>query len=278
MSPSQARQVTSHQGCTLSWSVEGEGPPVVLIQGTGVGAAGWRPQIEALAPRFRCLSFDNRGFGASQPLGGALSVELMAEDVHALMDAQGWQSAHLMGHSLGGLVALYAARKARARVRSLSLLCTFASGAVATRMTPWVLAMGLRTRLGTRRMRRHAFLELIMPPEVLARTDRDTLAQQLAEVFGRDLADPAPVVTQQFMAMRRGDATSFLHELAGIPTLVVSASHDRIAPPSAGRALAAGIPGARYVELPDGAHAVVIQQADQVNALLLEHLKRSESP
>ena len=277
MSASYLRQATLHRGCALSWFTEGSGPPVVLVQGVGVGGAGWRPQVEALAAHFQCLCFDNRGFGASQSPEGELTVELMAEDVLALMDAQGWRSAHVMGHSLGGLVALYAARKARERVRSLALLCTFATGAIPTRLAPGLLWVGMRTRLGTARMRRHAFLELVLPPEALARADRDALAQQLAELFGHDLADPPPVVMRQFQAMRRGDATGFLRELKGIPTLVVNAAHDHIAPPSGGRALAAGISGARYVEIPDGSHGVPIQLADRINVLLLEHLREAEA-
>jgi pimeloyl-ACP methyl ester carboxylesterase len=248
-----------------------------MVQGVGVGAMGWRPQVEELSARFRCLCFDNRGYGVSQWPDGALTLELMAEDVLALMDAQGWQSAHVLGHSLGGLVALYAARKARERVRSLSLLCTFPSGAAPTRLEPGLLWAGLRTRLGTRRMRRHAFLEMVLPPEELARADRDALAQQLAELFGRDLADSPAVLMQQFRVMRGADATPFLHELANIPTLVVSATHDRIAPPFAGRALAAGIPGARYVELTEGAHGAPIHLAARVNTLLLEHLDGAEA-
>ncbi|RKH62567.1 alpha/beta fold hydrolase [Corallococcus llansteffanensis] len=277
MSLSYLRQSTSHRGCTLSWYVEGDGPPVVMIQGVGVGATGWRPQVEGLASHFRCLCLDNRGFGASQPPGEALTVELMADDVLALMDAQGWSSAHVMGHSLGGLVALTLAHRARERVRSLALLCTFASGAVPTRLTPRMLALGLRTQLGTRRMRRHAFLRMVLAPDELAHADRDALAEQLAELFDHDLADQPPVAMKQFGAMRRADATPYLREFAGLPTLVVSATHDPIAPPSAGQALAAGIPGARYVELPNASHGVTLRFAEQVNALLREHLEGAEA-
>ncbi len=277
MKPSPIRQSTPHRGCTLSWFAGGEGPPVVMIQGIGIGAAGWRPQVEELSAHYRCLCFDNRGFGESQPLGGALTVELMAEDVLALMDAQGWQSAHVMGHSLGGLVALYVAQKAQARVRSLSLLCTFASGAIPTRLTPWVIMAGLRTRIGTRRMRRRAFLELVMPPDALAHADTEALAERLAELFSHDLADQPPVSLRQVGAMRRADATPFLREFASIPTLVVSGAHDRIAPPFGGRALAEGIPGARYVEIPEGSHGVTLQLPDRVNALLLEHVHDAEA-
>ena len=59
-------RVVEHRGCRLACSVRGEGPPVLLVQGVGVHGDGWRPQVEALAPRFRCLSFDNRGIGHSQ--------------------------------------------------------------------------------------------------------------------------------------------------------------------------------------------------------------------
>jgi len=277
MSTPSLRQFTAHRGCTLSGYIEGSGPPVVLVQGVGVGATGWRPQSQALSAHFHCLCFDNRGFGASQPSDGELTVELMAEDMLALMDAQGWQSAHVVGHSLGGLVALYAARKARARVRSLSLLCTFASGAIPTRLTPWLLWVGMRTRMGTPRMRRHAFLQLVLPADVLASTDQDALAQQLGELFGHDLAESPPVAMRQFQAMRRADATPFLRELEAIPTLVVNAAHDRIAPPFGGKALAAGLRGARYVEIPDGSHGAPIQHADRINALLLEHLRQAEA-
>jgi pimeloyl-ACP methyl ester carboxylesterase len=69
-----------HRGCRLSYFVEGDGPPVVLIQGIGIGGAGWRPQVDGLGARWRCLCFDNRGFGASQPLGDEVTVELMARE------------------------------------------------------------------------------------------------------------------------------------------------------------------------------------------------------
>src|SRR6185436_21003433 len=78
------------QGCQLSYRVEGDGPPVLFIQGVGVHGDGWLPQVQGLSARYRCLTFDNRGMGRSQPVTGPLSVEQMAEDALALMDAQGW--------------------------------------------------------------------------------------------------------------------------------------------------------------------------------------------
>jgi pimeloyl-ACP methyl ester carboxylesterase len=200
----------------------------------------------------------------------------MADDAVALMDAEGWKSAHVVGHSMGGPIALQLALTARARVRSLSLLCTFGRGGDVTSPSAWMIWMGLRTRCGTRRMRRLAFLEMVMPPAILARTDRDALAANLAAVFGHDLADQPSVVMKQLSAMRGFDVLPRVHELAGIPTLVISAKWDRIARPALGRALAEAIPGARYQEIDEAAHGVTIQCDRKINDLLATHFMESE--
>lgn len=270
-------RVVEHRGCRLAYEVRGNGPPVLLIQGVGVHGGAWRPQVDALADRYRCLTFDNRGMGQSQPVGEVFSIEQLAEDARVLMDAQGWDSAHVVGHSMGGLIALQLALSARQRVRSLSLLCTFARGRDATRLTPWMLWVGLRTRIGTRRMRRRAFLQLVMPPADWQTADHEAVATELAPLFGHDLADQPPVAMKQLKAMGALDLTPRLGELAGVPTLVASAAHDRIARPEYGRAIAAGIPGARYVEFADASHGVPLQHPDRVNALLLEHLAAAEA-
>jgi pimeloyl-ACP methyl ester carboxylesterase len=268
--------VIEHRGCRLACNVRGDGPPVLFIQGVGVHGDGWRPQVDELAARHRCLTFDNRGMGRSQPIVAPLSIEQMAEDALALMDAQGWESAHVVGHSMGGLIAQHLALSARDRVRSLSLLCTFARGRDVTRPSPWMIWTGLRTRIGTRRQRRRAFLEMVLPPATLAKSDRDALAERLAPFFGHDLADQPSVAMKQLSAMGRYDATLRLGELGGLPTLVVSALYDRIARPEFGCALAAGVPGARYVELADAAHGVPIGRPELINPLLLEHFAQNE--
>lgn len=247
-----------------------------MIQGVGIGAEGWDPQVASLSENYRCLTFDNRGFGASQPIGEPLTVDLMADDVLALMDAQSWKSAHIVGHSLGGLIALYVAHKAPGRVKSLALLCTFALGKIATRLTPRILWVGIRTRIGTRKMRRRAFLELVLTREEFATADIPALAAHFATLFGHDLADSPPVVMKQMGAMRKGDATPYLKDFGNIPTLVVSAEEDPIAPPFAARAIASGIPGAKLVETKNSSHSITVQQPVRVNALLLEHLRIAE--
>lgn len=270
-------QMLQHNGCLLSYQVEGSGPPLVLIQGVGVHGSGWSPQVQGLSGDYQCLSFDNRGIGASQPASRTLSVAQMAADAAALMNHLQWESAHVAGHSLGGLIALQLALDAPKRVRSLSLLCTFSNGADATRLTPWMLWTGLRSRIGTRAQRRNAFLRLVLPPGDWESAARNGMASKLGQLFGHDIADQPPVTMSQMSAMRACDLTPRLNELAAIPTLVVSARHDPIARPAYGRAIAAGIPGAHFVELEQTSHGAPIQFASEMNHLLRTHLDQAEA-
>jgi pimeloyl-ACP methyl ester carboxylesterase len=265
-------KVVNHRGCSLAFDVVGDGPPVVFIQGVGLHGAGWTPQVEGLSKRFRCVTFDNRGMARSQPVTETLSVPLMVEDVVAVMDAASVERAHLVGHSMGGLLALATALEHRARVASLSLLCTFARGRDVTVPRGKMLWLGIRTAIGTRRMRRLAFLEMVMPEAALRGRDRDALAAELTPIFGHDLGERPPIVMEQLRATGAYDATPRLGELTGIPTMVMSAAQDVVAPPALGRALAAGIEGARYVEIEDAGHGVTIQHAERTNQLLAEHL------
>lgn len=263
-----------HKGCALAYEVRGSGPPVIFIQGLGIHGCAWAPQIDALAPHYECLSFDNRGLGLSQPRGAALTIEQMADDTLALMDARRWESAHVVGQSMGGLIAVHVALAARARVRSLSLLCSFPRGRDALPASLEMLRKWTQVRFGSKAQRRKALLEIMMPGAALASGDHDRLAAELATRFGHDLADHPPVATRQLFALIRYDATARLHELAGLPTLVLNGAHDGIAPPHFGRAIAAAIPGARFVEIPGASHAAAIRHAPHVNSLLLHHFSR----
>ncbi|HVJ81762.1 MAG TPA: alpha/beta hydrolase [Planctomycetia bacterium] len=267
--------IAETEGCPLAADLVGAGPPVLFLQGVGVHGSGWTPQTEALKDRFACLSFDNRGIGRSMPQGAPITVERMAADALAVMDAAGWESAHVVGHSLGGLVALQLALAARSRVRSLALLCTFSGGSCAAPLSPRMIWWGMRSRLGTRRMRRHGFLGLVLAPG--SGEDRDELAARLAALFGHDLADQPSITSHQLRALRRADLGDRLGELAALRTLIVAAAHDPIAPPASGRALAAGIPGAEYLEVADASHGLPITHAAWTNASLAKHWLAAES-
>ena len=121
-------------------------------------------------------------------------------------------------------------------------------------------------------MRREGFLQMILPPDAFGAADRVAVATKMAGLFGHDLADHSAVTLAQMRAMAGYDASLRLHELQSIPALVVSARHDPIARPELGRAMAANIRAARFVELANSSHGAPITDAAEVNALLLGHL------
>lgn len=258
-------------GCRLAYSLQGTGEPVLFIQGVGIHGDGWLPQIGTLRQKYQCLSFDNRGIGKSQPIGESLTIDRMIEDVRAIMEDAGWQSAHVVGHSLGGLVALGLAIRDPAKSRSLALLCTFADGRAAAPLTLRMSWLGLRSVIGSRRMRRRGFLGLLYAPGARELREPERVAAELKPIFGHDLADQPSVIRRQLRAMRQADFTDRLPQLTGIPTLIVCGRHDPIAPPRLGRILASGIASAQYYELADAAHGVPISHAEWLNSRLDEH-------
>jgi pimeloyl-ACP methyl ester carboxylesterase len=201
----------------------------------------------------------------------------MAADARALMDHMGWESAHVVGHSMGGVIAQELALDTPLRVRSLTLMCTFVRGKDAAKPTPWVIWMSMRTRIGTRRMRRRAFLEMIATGDQLAGVDVDALAARVGSLVGRDLSENPAILMKQVGALSQHDTSARLGELADIPTLVRSAGHERIAPPSLGLALAAAIPGAAWVELSDRSHGMTILDPLPVNEWLARFLRVVEA-
>jgi pimeloyl-ACP methyl ester carboxylesterase len=257
-------------GCVLAAQICGRGEPVLFIQGVGVSGSGWRPQVDALAPHVETITYDNRGLGGSVPNRSSIDVPRLAADAAALLTAANHEAAHVVGHSLGGLIALELALGAPQRVKSLALLCTFAGGKQVAPLTRRMLWLGLRSQVGTRAMRRRGFLEIVMPPGPIAEPERR--AREIGELFGHDLAVTPPAARQQLRAMRRADVSARLGELSGIRSLVVSAEHDPIAPPALGRALAAGL-RSNYVEIAGASHGLPITHAERVNELLLEHVR-----
>ncbi|MCK6448253.1 MAG: alpha/beta hydrolase [Planctomycetes bacterium] len=262
-------------GPKLAYYVAGSGPAALWIQGVGVAASGWGPQIEALSARFVCCSYDHPGLGASEPAHEPTTVAGMARDALAVLDAARVERAHVVGHSLGGLVALALGLAAPARVASLALACTFANGRAPGR-TPRMMWLGARTVLGTRAMRRAAFVDLVTSSAGRRAAPHAAWAARLSSAFGRDVAELPRAARGQLAAMRACDLRGELQRLAGIPTWVVSAAEDPIAPPALGEELARLLPGARFEVLAHASHALGLEHPAWFNARLAEHFTLAE--
>jgi pimeloyl-ACP methyl ester carboxylesterase len=260
----------------LAYDDSGEGPPILWLQGVGVSRSAWGPQTAHFSRTHRCLAPDHRGLGGSDGDLRGLSVDVLARDALALADGLGLGRFHLVGHSLGGVVAERVALLARDRVASLALLCTFSGGRDLLRPTGRLMWLGALTRLGTAAMRRRAFARLVSPPALVEAQGVEAVAAALEQAFGRRLDEEPAVASLQLAALRAHDERARLGELSALRVLVGSGLHDPIAPPRNGRALAAAIPGAAYREW-DGSHAVTIQSAALVNEALAAHFAGQET-
>lgn len=123
-----------HDGVRLVWEETGEGDAVLLIHGLGYDRRGWGPALDILADRFRVVTFDNRGVGESDAPPGPYSTAEMAADAKAVLDDAGVGQAHVVGTSLGGMIAQEFASRYPERVGSLVLNATTPAGAEAFAM------------------------------------------------------------------------------------------------------------------------------------------------
>ena len=246
------------------------GTPVLLVMGFGVPGHLWLNQIDALAPRHRVAWFDNAGAGqTTRARRRPATMRDLGRHAVAVLDALSWPDAHVVGVSMGGMIAQEMALSFPARVRSLTLVATHAGGLRAITPPPRSLLMFLRAFLGPRAHRARVLERLIFPDHYLRTVDVAPLRRALREQVVS--AAPARDRLLQIAAILGHRTAHRLHALAGTPTLVVKACQDRLVDPAHHHRLHHLIPNSRLVEFEDAGHAILHQCAARLNDLLLDH-------
>jgi 3-oxoadipate enol-lactonase len=253
-------------GAQVYWQEFGRGDPVVMIMGLGCSSAMWFRLAPAIARHYRVILLDNRGAGRTRVDNFVTHrITSMADDVAAVMDAAGERSAHIVGFSMGGMVAQQLAMAHNRRVRTLTLLGTNCGGPNAVlaqrNVTDLLFAKG--------RMTAEESLRAIQP-FVYARST----PQQLIDEDTAVRIATAPSL-RDFQAQLSGLMawTSFwsLPNLR-VPTLVIHGLEDQLIPPQNGSLIASRIPGARLVELPNASHWLFTDQTNAVAGHILKFL------
>lgn len=241
------------------------GSPVLLVMGLTGRGIGWECQIPALSARHRLAWFDNRGVGETRCAIRPWTMATLAADAAGLIEHLGWDDAHVVGVSMGGMIAQELALTRPERVRSLTLIATHAGGRRPRRPTlPGLAAVLHANVLGGGY---DAMARALYPAHYIARADREALRAQLGRGF-----PPLPRrnALAQLAAVARHRAATRLDAVAA-PTLVVQAGRDRLIHPRESDRLFRLIPGARIERFPDAGHGLIRQYAHAVNALLLGH-------
>ena len=257
----------------LAYEVQGDGgTPVLFFSPMGSVRGCYQPQVEALRGEHRVLTLDNRGTGQSGPLDGPLTLVQLAEDGLALLDHLGWERVHVVGLSMGGMIAQELALLAPERVLSLSLLATHSDGAGLPSASGILLAVrrDLALRLDRPRWARSALVRAMYSPEFLAGKDRAE-REALGDAWG-----PTPdhaVLSAQVEATSAFRTTDRLGALADIPTLLVRTdATDRMVPPPLQQTLADALPHAQQITVATSGHGVTRERSEEVNRLLRAHL------
>lgn len=258
----------------IAYDVHGDsGSNVLMIMGLGMRGDVWAPQVSALQQTHRVVTFDHRGLGGSESSDTPLwTMKDMARDAGRVMDDLGWERAHLVGVSMGGMVAQELALQQPKRFMSLTLIATQAGGPRGW-IPPRDGAVNFARTLVGGGGRLAALQALLYPPEFVASVDPVKMQEQLAVRFGK----PAPPRTMlgQISAVMRHDTRARLPRLR-VPTLVVRPGKDRLVDSSRNDDLARLIDGASLVRLDHAGHGITFQCADALNAMLLSHFAAAE--
>ncbi len=247
----------------IAWESRGDGPPLLLVQGLGYARWGWDPVVPGLAERFSVLTFDNRGIGESDKPAGPYTAREMADDALQVLDEAGLESAHVVGASLGGMIAQEVAAAAPARVDRLVLCSTTPGG-------PGAVPMPEVT------VRLFGEAATLLPEAALRRFVENALGagaprELVDEIYVRRLENPPDAAGWQAQAAA-GTTFPGADGAIAAPTLVMHGTADNVVDHRNAHLLAARIPGARVELIPGGGHLFFWEQPDAFVRIVSEFL------
>jgi 3-oxoadipate enol-lactonase len=252
----------------ISYERGGEGPPLLLIMGMSGTLRHWGdPLLGRLRDSFETIVYDHRGVGDSTRMSEPFSIAQLADDAAALMEALDLGWAHVVGISMGGMVAQELALRYPERLRSLVLGCTYAggeSGALASEAVMRKLAEGMAS--GDRERAIRAAWEVNVSPSFAS--DEQNYARFLE--IGRANAVPVAVILEQMRAVVEHNTSERLQDITAA-TLVAHGTEDQMLPVSNAYAIAERIPNARLEIFEGVGHMFFWEEPERSAQLVLEH-------
>lgn len=253
-------------GTRLHVTDEGAGHAVLFLHGMGCDGTDWQPQIDAFSADRRCIAIDHRGHGrSSREVGAGYSIAGFAADALGVLDHLGVDRAHVVGLSMGGMIAQQLTLTAPDRVCTLSLLDTFArpgaTGEGMGAMADQVEAGGLDALAG-------GFQAMVFAASTLAGKP------DLIERFDTQFRGNTPAcLAWDMRAIAAIDTYDQLSSIS-VSTVVLCGAEDNLTPRPMAEELAAAIPGATLEIVPDAGHFSNIENPDFVNQVLGKQLEQ----
>ncbi len=264
----------------LYYEEHGSGDPLLCIMGFATDSTGWLLQVPEFATRHRTIVFDNRGVGRSSKPTGAYTIHEMADDAAGLLDRLRIERAHVLGLSMGGMIAQELVLRHPERVRGLVLAATFPEPDAATEEQRTILFTqmgGTITEEGEMRIDFAAVNPFVFFQHLLPLVFNPSFIQtelpRLMELFSGALQYGFSIeaIMGQLQAVLAHKATDRLTDVKA-PTLVLTGDADRLISPANSDVLARSIPGAKLVRIPGGSHGFNIEMPEAFNREVLSFL------
>ncbi len=253
---------------TVNYEIYGEGQPLILINGLADDLSSWAFQVQEFAKHYQTIVFDNRGIGGTDKPVGPYTTAQMAADARGLLDALGIQRAHVLGVSMGGMIAQEFALAFPDRVDKLLLCCT-CSEPSAFDLRLYKIWETTAPILGLPRMMREVLLWCFTPE--FFQQHPESADEFEAALSG--ITQPVEAYLAQLHSIQVHNATARLGRISA-PTLVLGAPKDLIFPPDQSHQLHDGIPGSELAFTEHGGHAYLWEVPDEFNAAVLNFLSR----
>jgi len=265
----------------LYYEEHGSGDPLLLIMGLAADSQAWMFQLPDFAKRYRTISFDNRGVGRSSKPPGPYTIHEMADEAAGLLDALSIPRAHVVGVSMGGMIAQELVLRHPEKVRGLVLACTYPEpDAEVERHREFSLKQfgGSIDADGAMKVDISAinplmFLQQLLP-NVFNQEFIDRELPKLMQIFSGALqwGFSMEAILGQVGAVMSHNATERLRHIKS-PTLVITGDADRLVPPAGSDILAREIPGAKLVKVPGGSHGFNFETPEIFNREVLSFLE-----
>jgi proline-specific peptidase len=270
-------------GIKICYEERGSGEPVILIHGFGVKKEEWVGQFEPLSEHFRVIRFDNRGAGKSDRPNEPYFMEMFADDVAGLMDYLKIDKAHIIGWSLGGMIAEHVVLRHPDRVKKLILINT---------MAKWPPdKSGLEMYKNSQLERAKARLQ--NPEETYFNSAKMGFSRQFLKELkanpkkkhydlwsAEDMIENSQInpstpqdIENQVNALGHMDVLDDLHKIKN-KTLVMCAEKDRQMPQSVNQLIHESIPNSEFVVIKGAAHNSPQEKAPEVNKVIIDFLKK----
>lgn len=258
-------------GINIHYEIHGEGEPVVLIGGLGADTFLWFRQTPELSKNFQVIVFDNRGAGESDKPEEAYTIKMFADDTAGLLKALDISRAHIVGASLGGLIAQEFALTYSQMVNRLVLASTGFGGPHMVSPSIFALLPMLLT------MRRSGDPALDIRRSFTLFTSKAWCAQHddlVTQYVEWRVAHPQPPAAykRQQAAVKTFDGEARIGQIQA-PVLIIHGANDRVVPVKNAHLLKSKLPQAQLVIIPDAGHAAPIQCAEQFNSTVTQFLK-----